>query len=177
MNNFLKEWQESYKIDPALDKALKRLMETGKSAAADIELVSEAITPVKTFLQINSSASDVFKDLDWFAAYKNMFRPTAYSKSLESLTELQQAAFKRFSEGQAQLLKSMTEESQNIFKSPGSVDKPQQAIANYIDKSLDAFEDIKKELVEQSQNASTVNAAFMAWLQQTMQNFSAAEEA
>ncbi len=173
--NLFQAWQDNYQIDPALSDAFKRLMEAGKSASEDLELVSEAVTPMKDFMQINANVSGLFNNMNWFAAYQNFFQPGAYSKSFETFSELQEAALKKFTEGQTQLLNAITEDSQDILKAATSSDKPQQAIANYIDKSLDAYEGLKKEMLEQSKNVSSVNSAFMIWLQQTIENFGKAQ--
>lgn len=163
--------QQKFELDPALNDAIKRLTQAGEKAMEDLELVSNAVTPVKSFLQINSSVTNLFAGLDWNAFYANMLQPSIYAKPIETLTEIQEAALKKFTEGQQHLLTTISTESKELFQPSADIDKPQQAIASYIDKSLHAYSDIKNEMLGQSQTVSIVNSAYMAWLQQTLELF------
>jgi len=173
-NLFNTDLFEQYKLDPALRQALERLNATTKSAMENMAEVSKTMTPVQSFLQMGASNQQFLQDLDWMNVYKNFFQPSTYTQPMESFRQIQEEALKKFAEGQQAIFESFSLDSQNMLKGSASIDKPQQAIASYIEKSLDTYEDLKGKMAEQGTQLSSVNSAYMSWVQQTLQALSAA---
>ncbi|MFT5085587.1 MAG: hypothetical protein ACI9Y1_003648 [Lentisphaeria bacterium] len=171
MNTF-----QSLELDPSLKNALTKLTEACKSAMDEAQTASQAESPMAGFMQINNNMSEMFKSQDWTALYSNMFQPDAYIKSIASLTELQKSTIAKFTDGQKQFFDTITKEAQGFAPGDVDVEKPQKAIASYIDKSLQTYDDLKKELADQSQAMSAVNSAYVAWMQQTLEIFTSSKD-
>ncbi|WDE05557.1 hypothetical protein SG34_001010 [Thalassomonas viridans] len=162
---------EPYQVDPALRDAFNHLAESGKYTSKEIELVTNTVMPVKAFLQVNSEVSHFFTDLDWASFYGNLLQPAKYSQSLESLSEIQEEALKKFSAGQRHLVETITHDSEEFMQVNVEADEPQQLIAGYMDQGLKAYDDIKQEMIGQTKAFSEMNSAYMAWMQQTLELF------
>ncbi|GLS28053.1 hypothetical protein [Marinibactrum halimedae] len=166
--------QSYFELDPKLEKALSRVVETGKTTIENMNVVARAITPFKTFAQINDNTTNFLNSVDWGNVVKNSYLPESYQTPLTQLAEIQQAAIKTTVEGQASFFKTLSTEGKEIASTPVPIEKPQEAMADYIDKSLDLYDDVNEAMKEQASQLNTVQSAYMAWYQNTLQSMSAA---
>jgi hypothetical protein len=159
-------------IHPSLQEALNRALKTTQSSWEMMAEAAKAAAPVKSLLEISEQTRKLYLSLDWNNVAKNMMHWSAYSEPVKSLTEIQQAAFKKLSAEHNHMVNSLASSNKALFNAVSHGANVQDAMANCIDKALDAYDTFSNEQKDNTQILADIQAAYLAWYQQTLTGFS-----
>ena len=160
-------------IDPNLADALKHWSEYSAESAKNALILFEAITPLKNAIQVGDQMIEAMKQTDWRPVATKLGDPAAFSDAYKELVEIQMAALSKWYEGYVQYLKTTQQSSERLGTAMRDVGSPQQALAAYLEVSLAIMKQYQADTSKQASSISEIQAAYKAWFQKTLQNFSA----
>ncbi len=160
-------------VDPSLSDAIKDWNDYTAESVKNALIVLEAITPVKDNVQVTQQVIEAFKNTDWQPASKKLLDPEVLAAVGRELAEIQKAAMERLMEGCNQYLVTTQEAGKKFADNLKDVKSPQQFLAAWLESSLDLVKDYQQNATDQASNLGTIQSAYKAWLQSTLQNLSA----
>ncbi|HEY6528298.1 MAG TPA: hypothetical protein VIZ65_06360 [Cellvibrionaceae bacterium] len=165
----------SLQIEPELKKALDRYQEVLTAANNDVQLLINSFNPSQSLQQISSASMAFYSSLDWAKILQNSLNPSSYFNYFSGLAEIQKAATSEVSAKLQSLLNTVTKDGQSYTSQLSEATSPQQILANTINTGLDAYADMKTNLVEQSQTLASIQSALVAFGQQSLSKLSGDE--
>lgn len=159
-------------IDPNLADAIKHWSEYSAESARNALILFEAITPLKDAIQVGDQVVEAMKQTNWRPVTTKLGDPAAFSDACKELAEIQMAALSKWYEGYLQYLKTTQQSSEQLGTALRGVGSPQQALAAYLEASLAIMKQYQADTSKQASSISEIQAAYKAWFQKTLQNFS-----
>lgn len=162
----------TFDLNPTLTSAIERWQTTATEMTEDLSQLENALNPMQTFVQKTTNTYDYLSNVDWMTIMTAAEKPSLLREVFEEYTDLQTSALQRITSDQEALIDTITANSRSAINNSGSLHDPQAMCAHYLDKSLDTLLDIKTNVENQMQTASSINAAFSAWYQQSLDTLS-----
>lgn len=157
-----------FNIDPALESAMQRWADTTQQALEEINTARDGINPLQSFLQSSARTTEFLSSLDWFSVFQKPQKVEEYQQIAQDFSDFLTAATQKVSEDQSELLQTMVKDAGDMIGTPPSLTNPQAALAAWINKGLDSYNSTKQNLDNQLQTAISIQAAFLAWYQQSL---------
>ncbi|GAB2190985.1 hypothetical protein [Sessilibacter sp. MAH2] len=156
-------------MDKDLKAALERANQVMKTSMEEMNLLKNAFNPMQTFVQINEQFMQFFSKTDWMGFFSQKNDPANIQSCMTDFLDVQSTSFKKLTESQQKLLIDSVKDisdSMTAFKAGAS---PQQNLAAVINKNLDGFEQIQKDVNAQASLMGSIQTAYVAWLQSTLE--------
>ncbi|SEI55473.1 hypothetical protein SAMN04244572_02124 [Azotobacter beijerinckii] len=160
-------------IDPKLSEALKRWNDYASESAQNVQVLFEAITPVKDTLQIAQQITDSLQRTHWTPTGTNWVNPSALFTAYQELAEIQLAALEKESDCYIRFLTTTLGTGKQITEAMQGASSPQQFLASYLDASLNIVQQYQDDASKQASTLSQIQSAYSAWLQKTLESLSA----
>lgn len=160
-------------LDPKLAKALKRWNDYASESAKGLQVLGEAITPVKDALQVGQQVLTAMQRINWTPGDSNWSNPAALLAAWQDLVDIQLAALDRGSDGYIRLLTTTLGAGKQLAGAQRGATSPQQLLGAYLGASLDIVQQYQADAGEQAATLNQIQAAGNAWLQRTLEELSA----
>jgi len=160
-------------IDPSLTHAIKDWNDYSSESVKNALIVMEAITPIKDTVQVTQQVIQALQETDWKPDNKKLLDPESLLAAGRELAEIQKAAIERMLEAYNEYLKVTRQAGDKYAEKLKAAKSPQQLLAAWLEASLEMVKEYQSGINDQASTLGTVQSAYKAWLQNTLQNLSA----
>ncbi len=158
-----------FSVDSDLQQAMTRAADVFQSSFTELDLLKNAFNPIQNFMEVSNQVTNLLSSINWLNAFKPSIDLAVYQSSMSELMEVQKASMEKLSEVQKKILQDSLQEFKQTSSSTSAEQSPQKNLANMINASIDGYEKLQSDLGEQGAILNSINAAYLAWFQKTIQ--------
>lgn len=160
-------------IDPSLAEALQHWNQYYAQSRQNSLILMNAITPLKDQIQVTGQLLETAQKTDWVKASSKLADPEVLVGALGELADIQIAALGKLQEGYNAFLKTTQASTDKLSGLGNEADSPQALLAASLETSLDILKQYEADATEEASSLSAIQSAYRAWLQKSLQVFSA----